>query len=77
MSVNSSPEEREAKTRSSAIDRQLRHDARHYENTIKILLLGKGSVAVCVHRRDRWIIKSRECVRLPACVCLLRYNDFV
>lgn len=40
--VSTTPEEREAKTRSSAIDRQLRHDARDYENTIKILLLGEG-----------------------------------
>ena len=35
------PEERDAKSRSSAIDRQLRHDQKDYENTIKILLLGK------------------------------------
>lgn len=36
-----SPEERDARSRSSAIDRQLRQDQREYENTIKILLLGK------------------------------------
>ena len=36
------PEDREAKTRSSAIDRQLRDDRKEYENTIKILLLGKS-----------------------------------
>lgn len=36
------PEEREAKQRSAAIDRQLRNDQREYENTIKILLLGAG-----------------------------------
>lgn len=35
------PEERDAKSRSSAIDRQLRQDQKEYENTIKILLLGK------------------------------------
>lgn len=40
--MSSTPEEREAKNRSSAIDRQLRHDARDYENTVKILLLGAG-----------------------------------
>lgn len=34
------PEEREAKSRSSAIDRNLRQDAKEFENTIKILLLG-------------------------------------
>lgn len=36
------PEEREAKSRSSAIDRNLRQDAKEFENTIKILLLGAG-----------------------------------
>lgn len=36
------PEERDAKARSSAIDRQLRHDLKDFENTIKILLLGAG-----------------------------------
>jgi hypothetical protein len=40
--VSATPEEREAKTRSSVIERQLRRDARDYENTIKILLLGAG-----------------------------------
>ena len=35
------PEEREAKQRSAAIDRQLRSDLKEYENTIKILLLGR------------------------------------
>lgn len=39
MSV--SPEEREQKQKSSAIDRQLRVDLKDYENTIKILLLGQ------------------------------------
>lgn len=39
--VSATPEEREAKLRSAAIDRQLRTDLREYENTIKILLLGK------------------------------------
>ncbi len=39
MSVT--PEERDAKQRSSAIDRQLRSDLREFENTIKILLLGE------------------------------------
>ena len=34
------PEEREARSRSSAIDRNLRQDAKEFENTIKILLLG-------------------------------------
>ena len=41
------PEERDAKSRSSAIDRQLRHDQKDYENTIKILLLGKALVQLC------------------------------
>jgi len=40
--VSATPEEREAKLRSAAIDRQLRTDLREYENTIKILLLGAG-----------------------------------
>lgn len=35
------PEEREAKQRSAIIDRELRVAAKDYENTIKILLLGK------------------------------------
>ena len=39
--VSSTPEERDAKVRNAAIERQLRHDARDYENTIKILLLGE------------------------------------
>ena len=39
--VSATPEERDARSRSSAIDRQLRHDAKDYENTIKILLLGE------------------------------------
>lgn len=38
--VSQTPEEREAKSRSSAIDRNLRQDAKEFENTIKILLLG-------------------------------------
>lgn len=50
--MSSTPEEREAKIRSSAIDRRIRHDARGYENTIKILLLGKNlyttPLCVCV-----------------------------
>ncbi|XP_065898368.1 guanine nucleotide-binding protein G(o) subunit alpha-like [Dysidea avara] len=40
--VSQTPEEREAKSRSSAIDRDLRQDAKEFENTIKILLLGAG-----------------------------------
>lgn len=36
------PEDREARSRSTAIDRQLREDRKEYENTIKILLLGAG-----------------------------------
>lgn len=43
-----SPEDREAKSRSSAIDRQLREDRKEYENTIKILLLGKSLLSQCV-----------------------------
>ena len=46
------PEEREAKQRSAAIDRQLRSDQREYENTIKILLLGEltfSTVLVAEH----------------------------
>ena len=39
--MSTTPEEREAKQRSDAIDRRLRSDAKEYENTIKILLLGK------------------------------------
>lgn len=42
--VSQTPEEREAKSRSSAIDRGLRHDAKEFENTIKILLLGIWAV---------------------------------
>jgi len=41
--VSQTPEEREAKSRSSAIDRDLRQDAKEFENTIKILLLGMRS----------------------------------
>lgn len=40
---NVTPEEREAKQRNAAIEQQLRKDAREYENTIKILLLGAFS----------------------------------
>ena len=36
------PEDREARSRSTAIDRQLREDRKEYENTIKILLLGES-----------------------------------
>ncbi len=39
--VSVTPEERDAQRKSSAIDRQLRTDAKDFENTIKILLLGK------------------------------------
>ena len=39
--VSVTPEEREAKLRSQKIDRDIRVAARDYENTIKILLLGK------------------------------------
>ena len=39
--MSATPEEREAKQRSAAIDRQLRSDLKEYENTIKILLLGR------------------------------------
>ncbi len=38
--VSTTPEERDAKQRSAAIDRQLRTDLKEFENTIKILLLG-------------------------------------
>ena len=38
--VNSTQDEKEAKQRSAAIDRQLRQSAKEYDNTIKILLLG-------------------------------------
>lgn len=38
--VSQTPEEREARNRSSAIDRNLRQDAKEFGNTIKILLLG-------------------------------------
>ncbi len=37
---SNTPEEREQKMKSSAIERQLRMDQKDYENTIKILLLG-------------------------------------
>ena len=40
--MSATPEEREAKQRSALIDRQIRSDLREYENTIKILLLGKN-----------------------------------
>ena len=54
--VSVDPDEREAKQRSAAIERQLRSDAREYENTIKILLLGELpsyshsslSIVVCI-----------------------------
>ena len=39
--VSAPAEEREAKMRSSMIDKELRSAARDYGNTIKILLLGK------------------------------------
>ena len=39
--MSATPEERDAKQRSAAIDRQLRSDLKEYENTIKILLLGR------------------------------------
>ena len=39
--VGITPEEREARHRNAAIEKQLRTDARDFENTIKILLLGK------------------------------------
>ena len=39
--VGMTPEEREARHRNAAIEKQLRTDARDFENTIKILLLGK------------------------------------
>lgn len=39
--VSQTPEERDALRKSSAIDRQLRMDSKDFENTIKILLLGK------------------------------------
>ncbi len=42
------PEERDAQRQSSAIDRQLRNDAKDFENTIKILLLGKCDHSVSV-----------------------------
>lgn len=38
-------EEREAKSRSAGIDKELRVAAREYENTIKILLLGKRTAS--------------------------------
>ena len=43
MSVT--PEEREAKQRSAIIDREIRQAAKDYENTIKILLLGKSLIS--------------------------------
>jgi len=46
--VSQTPEEREAKSRSSAIDRDLRQDAKEFENTIKILLLGMRSAVLAV-----------------------------
>ena len=46
--VSQTPEEREAKSRSSAIDRDLRQDAKEFENTIKILLLGMRSAVLVV-----------------------------
>lgn len=39
--VGMTPEEMEARHRNAAIEKQLRTDARDFENTIKILLLGK------------------------------------
>ena len=40
--VGMTPEEMEARHRNAAIEKQLRTDARDFENTIKILLLGAG-----------------------------------
>ena len=37
----STPEERQAKLRSAAIDRELRAALKEYENTVKILVLGR------------------------------------
>lgn len=44
--VSTPADEREAKMRSSVIDKELRAAAREYENTIKILLLGKCRIII-------------------------------
>ena len=47
------PEEREARHRNAAIEKQLRTDARDFENTIKILLLGKRDTEKSAHHHSR------------------------
>ena len=56
------PEERDAKSRSSAIDRQLRQDQKEYENTIKILLLGKPQLAKVSISLTHTVIHVAICV---------------
>ena len=58
------PEDREARSRSTAIDRQLREDRKEYENTIKILLLGKSVFSQSI----RSFVNSYIKYRLLPCV---------
>ena len=50
----STPEEREAKLRSAAIDRELCAASKDYESTIKILVLGR-----CYLVRKVWVAKFK------------------
>lgn len=45
--VSVSPEEKEARDRNAVIERELRAAKNEYENTIKILLLGKY-IYICI-----------------------------
>ena len=58
----STPEERQAKLQSAAIDRQLRADSKEYENTVKILVLGR-----CYLVRKGWFAEFKVAKML--CVC--------
>ena len=64
--VSVTPEEREAKQRSAIIDREIRQAAKDYENTIKILLLGKSLISLAT----RFLFGTTfEVVCVCVCVC--------
>lgn len=65
MSVT--PEEREAKQRSAIIDREIRQAAKDYENTIKILLLGKSLIVLAIRLLFRTTLKFCACVCVFVC----------
>jgi len=73
--VSATPEEREAKLRSAAIDRQLRTDLREYENTIKILLLGKDCATLLLFLHG-WYLLCQAAEHLPS-IPLIRSYHFV